>query len=108
MKPGLLKNLLGAGLVVLMGATALAQTAGAGSQVPAGCVYREVAVLAKSTPGVHLNEKDEGRVIGMRKILDCGTHIVVEQPAIGSRTGGQVQPGGARICPPNVQDCIAP
>lgn len=100
MKTGLLENLLGASLVVLIGVSALAQQANEPQ-----CRIREVIVLAKSTPQVHLNEKDEGRVISRYTVKDCGTHIVID-PA--TRVDIPAASAGVRVCPPNVQDCIAP
>lgn len=105
MKTGLLKNLLGTCLIVLMGATALAQTAGTQAGAQGECRIREVLMIAKSTPGVHLKEKDEGRVIGSYKVLDCGNHVVIEEPSRVNVPSGQARPA---VCPPNVQDCIAP
>jgi hypothetical protein len=102
-KTGLLKNLLGTGLIVLMSATVLAQTAG--TQTQSECRVREVLMIAKSTPGVHLNEKDEGRVIGSYKVLDCGTHVIIDEPSRVNVPSNQARPV---VCPPNVQDCIAP
>ena len=102
MKTGLLNNLLGASLVVLMSTTALAQQA---TEPQSQCRTREVIVFAKSTPQVHLNEKDEGRVVSRYTVKDCGTHIVVD-PA--TRVDIPAASAGVRVCPPNVQDCIAP
>jgi hypothetical protein len=103
MKTGLLKKMLGAFVIVLMGANVLAQTPV--TQPQGECRVREVLMIAKSTRGVHLSEKDEGRVIGSYKVLDCGTHVVIDEPSRVNVPVGQARPV---VCPPNVQDCIAP
>jgi len=66
------------------------------------CVEREVLITLRSNGSVHYSEKDEGRVIGKVKILDCGqaTSTAPAKPQPGSNAG--VRPA----CPPNVQDCI--
>lgn len=66
------------------------------------CVEREVLITLRSSGSVHYAEKDEGRVVGKTKILDCGQ--------AASRTPVAPSPGGSAgirpVCPPNVQDCI--
>ncbi|MCC2678970.1 MAG: hypothetical protein K0R29_1546 [Pseudobdellovibrio sp.] len=66
------------------------------------CVEREVLITLRSNQSVHYSEKDEGRVVGKIKVLDCGQ--------AAATAPGKTQPGsnpGVRpACPPNVQDCI--
>ncbi len=67
------------------------------------CVEREVLITLRSSGSVHYSEKDEGRVVGKVKILDCGqarsSAPVTTQPGNGNS-------GVRPACPPQVQDCI--
>ncbi len=66
----------------------------------AKCVEKEIPVVLKSNRNVHYQEKDEGRVVGKVRRMDCGKAVKapVAKPPSASAP--------ARPCPSNVQDCI--
>lgn len=66
------------------------------------CVEREVLVTLRSSRAVHYSEKDEGRVVGKTKILDCGRATSPSPINTQPGSGAGIRPS----CPPNVQDCI--
>lgn len=68
------------------------------------CVEKEVLITLRSTGSVHYSERDEGRVVGKVKILDCGQ---ASSSNSNSSHPGSGNTGGVRpVCPPTVQDCI--
>lgn len=89
-------------LLVFMVATSLilSNLAQANETKQTQCVEREVVLVIKSTRNVHYSEKDEGKLIKIVKIQDCGSTLVLDRD--------KAIPVPPNYCPPTVQDCIKP
>jgi hypothetical protein len=70
------------------------------------CTEKEVLITLRSSRSVHYSEKDEGRVVGKAKILDCGPSRPSNPPPNSAKTPSN--PDYVRSCPKFVLDCIRP
>ena len=97
--------------ILLLAGLAQAQESARVSVDTSQCVEREVAIVLRSTGSVHYSEADEGRVVSIVKVKDCGNALVMDPPSSTPPTPVAPAPApipGMRYCPPGMTDCIAP